>query len=321
MTVTISDNKENDNKKDRIVVLRQTSPGMCGGTDATQNIDAPKEICSSDMILFNVESAVNGYFERKAQGAGAYTSEPINFVSAFAAPAGNATFIFLVTSCRTGFCEKRTADWALIKEDIFPKLTELVREADLAKRNGFHSKTHGLPQNFGGSVNIQYKSGEKIDFSDNQSPIIRSETAEKIAAIFTEAMKGERVKLPAVAALKAIRYSDERENGGFTRAVLTLNPDGTGTNKKQSRYDDSHVFESESTVEKETIDAIKKNIKDTGILAWADLPDNNYKPYSIKTLIFEFEDGNVITVGDNKRVPGQIRDGFFNIDLEMTTKH
>ena len=74
-------------------------------------------------------------------------------------------------------------------------------------------------------------------------------------------------------------------------------------------------------MEKETIDAIKKNIEDTGILAWADLPDNNYKPYSIKTLIFEFEGGNVVTVGDNKRVPGQIRDGFFNIDLEMTTKH
>lgn len=291
-----------------VVVISQTKPDACGGTDATLDKKAPKEIASEDMILFDVTSALNG------DGAPGH-------VSAFAAPAGKGSFLFL--SVGEGFRsrdEKKCA-WALVKENVFPRLVELVRECSLAKKNGFHSETHGLPENYGGSVSVEYASGERISFSDNQSPVISDETGGKIADLFGRFMKGESISLPVLSDLKAIRFEEIRDNGGFTKALLSLNPDGTGINEKKSRYDDPKVYESAKTVEKETVDAIKKNIADTGILAWSDLPDGRFSFGGKKTLSFVFADGAEITVSDGKLLPSQISRGFFNIELEMTAKH
>jgi hypothetical protein len=57
------------------------------------------------------------------------------------------------------------------------------------------------------------------------------------------------------------------------------------------------------------------------MLAWADLPESGFKYGSEKTLAFVFADGGVITVPGDKRLPDQLGGGFFNIELEMTTKH
>ena len=54
--------KKQDKPDDGIVILKKTEPGMCGGTDASQDTKAPKEILSEDMILFDVTSALSrGY--------------------------------------------------------------------------------------------------------------------------------------------------------------------------------------------------------------------------------------------------------------------
>ena len=42
---------------------------------------------------------------------------------------------------------------------------------------------------------------------------------------------------------------------------------------------------------------------------------------SEKKLTFVFEDGGEITVPGDRMTPGRIHGGFFNIELEMTTKH
>lgn len=73
-----------------------------------------------------------------------------------------------------------------------------VSVINLAKDNGFHSETHGLPENFAGSVSIEYASGEKISFSNNQQPILSPNTGLCIKELFSEAMKGEKVSLPDV---------------------------------------------------------------------------------------------------------------------------
>lgn len=51
---------------------------------------------------------------------------------------------------------------------------------------------YGLPENFGGSVSIEYASGEKISFSNNQQPILSPNTGLCIKELFSEAMKGEK---------------------------------------------------------------------------------------------------------------------------------
>ena len=294
-----------------IIILKSTRPLECGGTDAYQQKNAPKTITSEEMTLFDATSSFNTL--------AVDVDERLDYVSAFAAPCGEGTFIFLEK--RMFYRESGgVREWALVKEDLLPKLTAFVREFDVARGNGYHSQTHGLPENFGGSIDIRYASGERISISDNQSPVLGYDAGVALAAIFEQALKGERVALPGVSELKAIRYSEERDGGGFTRATLTFAPDGTGVNAKSSRYDDPTVYESEKPVDAETVAAIRANIDRCGMLAWANLPESDYKYGAEKTLTFVFDAGET-TVSGSKRLPSQIQGGFFNIELEMSTKH
>ena len=310
--MSIFNKKRDEDTDDGIVVIKRTQPCTCGGTDAYIDTKAPKEIASEEMTLFDVTSAFRTLVIDD--------SERLDYVSAFAARVGGGSFVFLETRWYSDYNEPH-CEWALLKEDIMPKLTALAREHGLAKNNGYHSQTHGLPEDFGGSVDIRYASGERISISDNQSPVIPYDFGVATAEAFAEALKGERAALPDLSALTAIRYAEEREDGGFTRATLTINPDGTGTNAKTSRYDDPTVYESEKPVDAETVAAIRSSIERCGMLAWADLPESDYKSGPEKTLAFVFADGGVITVPGGKRLPDQLGGGFFNIELEMTTKH
>lgn len=310
---------------DGIVVLKQTKPYECGGTDATRDTKAPKEIVSQEMVLFEVKSRFSPVYMASMTSANdkdkeILSADRLEYINAFAAPDGENTFLFLQkTVLANGLVND--CSWALVKENLMPSLTKLVRENELAKHNGYHSRTHGLPQDFGGSVNILYASGEKISFSNNQAPIIKSETGAEIAKLFMKAMDGEKAELPDVEKLKEIQFEEIRKDEGFTRAQLIFNEDGTGTNKKQSRYDDPTVYESEKPVEKEVIEAIKKHIRDTGLFAWADLPKSTYSFNQEKKLTFIFEDGTSVKIPGDRVVPDNFSRGFFNIELEMVTKH
>ncbi len=308
--------KKKDKKKDDgVVVLRKTEPGMCGGTDATQDTRAPKVIESRDLIFFDVSTRLDGY-SRRREG----DKEALDYISAFAASAGDGTFLYLAKEedARRG---PVVSSWALIEDNVLPALADLVAECDLAKNNGFHSTTHGLPENFGGSVYVKYASGEKISFSNNQSVMVPYETGKKIVGFFEAAMKKEKVKLPDIEDLTAIRFEENRKNGGYTKAELTLCGDGTAINKKESRYDSPTVYESEKPVDAETVRKIKKNVADNGVTAWEKLPDSEYRPLADKKLTFVFRGGEEITVSGGKQVPYELNGGFFNVELEMTTKH
>ena len=313
--------KKGDGADDaKIVVLKKTERGMCGGTDATLDTAAPDKIESREMTLFDATSALGGGVCISPEPQTDDHAMDLDYISAFAVPAKRGTFLFLETFEGNRRYTPGKRAWALVKEDIFPALVDLVNECGLAKGNGHHSTTYGLPENFGGSVRILYASGEKISFSNNQSPIIAPPVAKKIAKLFCGAMAGERVALPDVAKLKQIRFSEERGDDGYTRAALTLEPDGTGTNRKESKYEDSVVYNSEKPVDAETVNAIKKNIENTGILAWEDLPWSGFS-LSEKEIVFVFEGGEEIAVKGDRVLPMQIGGGFFNIELEMTTKH
>ena len=75
--------QDNRDPEDGIVVLKQTEPMMCGGTDAYQDTRAPKEIQSEDMILFDVTSAFGGLICPQEDEP----AEPLAYLSAFAVPA------------------------------------------------------------------------------------------------------------------------------------------------------------------------------------------------------------------------------------------
>ena len=307
-------NKDKNADDDGIVVLSEPGPLECGGTTATRDTRAPKTIASEDMTFFSVATAFGpfGAFDRDEDGR-----LPLSHLSAYAAPAGQGTFLFLSTER----CEEEEKSWAFVKESPFPALTSLVREHDLARDNGFHSRTHGLPQNFGGEVDIRYASGERICFSDNQTPILSPKVGQEIVTIFQTAMRGEKVPLPDLADLAAIRFEEQREDGGFTTATLTLLPDGSGSNEKRSRYDGSRIYESIKPVDKETVAAIKKTIEEAGLLAWPSLPDNGFSAPTARSLTFTFAPGASVTVPDGKLLPDPLSRAFFTIQLEIETKH
>ncbi|MBR2366645.1 MAG: hypothetical protein IKA78_05695 [Oscillospiraceae bacterium] len=292
-----------------ILILQQTQPGQTGGTDAILDQNAPKEITSTQMMLFDVTSVL----PEAANGIG--------YVSAFAAPADKGTFLFLETGNGFSRYSERRQAWALVREDVFPRLVALTAECNLAEHNGYYSETHGLPENFGGSICIQYTDGEKIRVSDNQSPVISSETGARIAALFAELMDGERVPLPELSTLRTIRFEETRDDGGFTRATLTISGDGSGKIGKSACYSAPTIYESESELDAAAIAAIKDGVDKSGILAWEGLPDNGYRFSGEKCLTFVFTDGTEIEVPENRLLPDQIQSGFFDIEMELAVKH
>ena len=306
-------------ENDDIVVVKRTDPHACGGTNATQNTKAPKEIVSEEMILFNAASALSRGMMNMESAV--KPEELLSYISAFAVPAKEGVFLFLDKKTVADRYQNKPPVWALVRNSIFPSLVQIVKECDLAKGNGYHSFTNGLPQNFGGSVDIRYASGETIRFSNNQCPVLSVEAAGRIADVFETAMQGERIALPDIAALQEIHFCENCPDGGYTKAVLTLHPDGTGTNAKSQRFDTPDIYEGETSVDAETIANIKNTIAATGILAWTGIPDNDYKGKEDKTLTFVFDNHEPITVRSKRLLPFCILNGFFNIELEITTKH
>ena len=146
------------------------------------------------------------------------------------------------------------------------------------------------------------------------------EVGAEIAGIFGEAMEGPKILLPDISRLRTVAFREERENGGFTRATLTILEDGTGINRKSSRYDGPRVYESEKTLGKDVVDLIKEIIEKCGILAWKDLPPSGFGFKEDKTIVFTFDDGNEVEIRDDNRLPYAISRGFFGIELEITTK-
>ena len=291
-------------------------PCVCGGRESARDPGAPQTIASDDMLFFSVTSALPF-----SSSPSSPEEERLRYVSAFAAPSGEGTFLFLERSDGFGRGKARKTAQALVKENLFPRLVRLVKDHDLAKGNGVHSTPHGLPENFGGSVDIRYAGGEKIDYSDNQSPVISLKAGKEIAKVFSNALKGEKVPLPDVSGLVGIEFSETREGGGYTKASLSILPDGSGIDKKTAKYDGPEVFTGEKPVSPETLALIRETIVRCGLFAWAGLPEEDFFFGGEKELTFVFADRKKIAVGGNKRLPPQIGNGFFEIELEMTVKH
>ena len=295
-----------DHDKSSIVILRQTKPGVCGGTDATQDTAAPKTILSRDMTLFSATSALLG------------DDRSLGYVSAFAAGAGEGTFLFLETGKSFRYRDEKQRIIGVVKENPFPALVALARDCDLAKDNGFHSTTHGLGENYGGEIDVWYASGETISVSNNQSPVLTDEAGGKIAALFRQLLQGPTVPQPDPADLQAIRFREERPNGSFTQVELTVTPDGAHLRR---HYHPENGRDSETTgiLTADELSAIRGIMERCAILAWAHLPGDDFTHREKRTLTFTFADGREITVPDDRLLPQQIRGGFFDIQHPLTS--
>ena len=293
---------------DNIMVI-QSAGNMCGGTDETLNTAAPKEIESGEMFLFSVNTSLNTLVVEGVKNR-------IMYINTYAVICDRGVFVYYEKD-ENGI--GKTRDIAILKDDIFPGLIQLAKECGFAKRNGRSHYTHGLPENFGGTVDIRYESGEKIHFSDNQSPLFGYETVLKLASFFEEALKGERAQLPKAKDITSVYFERERSES-FCRALLTINEDGTGINKKTSKYKEYPVNESEKAVDAECIGTIRKNIDDNLMTGWTGVLKREYSVLTGRAdITFTFRDGSVITVSDGLELPYNVGGAFFNIELELTS--
>lgn len=300
-------------KKKKLVVLDKPQKNSCGGTYRTMDKNAPKTIASEKMVLFDITSELNINVIK------ADHRSQFSYFSAFAAPTDTGSFIFLETRKGHGN-EARTISIRSINEDIFPPLVKIVKEAELAKYNGIFTSTAGLPKNFGGAVDIEYESGETIEFSNNRSPVISLETGLLIIDIFSEMMRKVGPVYPDVDSLREIRFLEDRGKKGYTKSFLTINADGTGSNRKIQKFEDPMIFDTVKVIEKETVDRIKHIIEEKCLFAWQTLPEKEHKIGNKEFLTFIFSDDEEITIDNCRSVPYEIRGGFFDIKLEITTK-
>ncbi len=282
---------------------------ICGGT--TRNVDssAPKTINSRKMTFFTAESS----FETLAvdrSTLGEYGG--LDFISGYAARLRGGSFLTLDARFSGG---ERGLEWAYISGDVFPTLDALAREYELAKNNGYHSFTHGLPMNFGGSLSARYESGEEISFSDNQTPIFQIELAIKLFKLFKDAMKGERAAFPEVGELCAVRFYEELGDG-YTRFELEKRGEELNL-KKVYKFDDPRVSEYNEKASPEKLDRISAIVRDSAIILWDDFPKRSFGMVIKKSLTFAFSDGSEITIQDDRLLPAPLSGAFYKIETEL----
>ncbi|MBQ7652821.1 MAG: hypothetical protein IJS93_00405 [Clostridia bacterium] len=292
-----------------IKIIRDVDQRACGGTKETLNTDAPKTIKSKEMIMFDVSSALGQIINKK------YNYQRI---SAFAAPAKKGTFIVFKLEEGDRYDTQVRQNIEYIKADIFSALVELVEKYDIVKGNGSHSHTYGLPEDFGGYIEILYGGGEAISISNNQSPVLSIEQALAIAEAFEASLKKRRVSLPKFEDLVKIIYDEKRKDGGFTHRELAILPDGTGRCAEQAKYEGTPVYEKEYVIAKEKIDGIKRNIEGRKMFAWGDLPQSRINVFrKDETLKFVFSNGDEIIVPEDRELPLETKEGFFNVYFAM----
>ena len=87
---------------------------------------------------------------------------------------------------------------------ILAKLNKIIKDYDMAKRNGYSCTVDGLPGGCGDYIRAEYASGEKLYMTSNQSPTVHYEAAKLIYDTFHEEAlkngldfntKGSNVKL------------------------------------------------------------------------------------------------------------------------------
>ena len=297
---------------------KSTDPHLCGGTDEGYYKNTSGIINSDDMVLFDVSSVLSDpgadEDERKRK---------VGYLAFFAVNAGEGTFVYKVTGSGThpSRYDSCVIEWAIIKENGMPALAALTKELELCRDNGHYTFTHGLPQDYGGTIDIKYADGEKIKISSNQNPVITREAAFETERLFDRFLRAEKVDLPDPSDLTAVRFDETKEDGSVIRAELIPGGDGGCTVRHTVSAADGAASESEHSAPAEVLDLIKATAKRCGMFAWSALPKYELPWKEHKKLTFVFDGGREVTVRSDRVLPEYVRGEFFAVEAELTIKN
>lgn len=299
--------------------FNQGVPGghMCGGATDHYDSTAPQEIQSTEVVYFSISTSLTTLV-----GQGRYSQF---YAYASKLECGN---LIVLNAYRTrgeadSFC-------TVITDDIFPQLDAIVRKYNLASRNGSHHSVSGLPQNFGGSIDIKYASGEFIDKSNNQSPMFSGDCADETADLFLSYYeKGTRPEAPCGADIEACRYAEERSDGGYKRLTLAVNEESGKWHISSREYFAPFKIKSKDSASGETLISNPVYEKDRDLdaedpmaqfreafdascmFAWPYLPKRSGKMYDdyAKSVTFIMKDGSEIKAEERHKIPYAAKGG------------
>ncbi|MBO4290954.1 MAG: hypothetical protein J5898_03515 [Lachnospiraceae bacterium] len=259
-------------------VVREKTP-ICNVTDLNQDIKAPTEIHSTDLIFFKAGSA-DGHFS------------PHHGVDVYAARTPNGIF-----ACIGG----PKVECALFSEDctILQELQKLIEQYHIIEGNGFHSHTHGLSEDFGGSVDARYSSGEYISKSDNRTPVLSAEAASDIQTVFRNTFAhAKKGVIPPSSAIAAIKYHEKSHNGHYCTMIFRITDDGAFVSSEQKYSTSDKVYKKEKAVALSDFDRIRRDADTFCMLGQQGL--DTYHPFcfeiSDRSLTYILSDGSTFHI-------------------------
>jgi hypothetical protein len=271
---------------------------ICGGTTRSQDAAAPMEILSRDLVFFKA-GAEFGHRGMQSRVYAAKAEKGIYIVIAEEEP----RFALLSPDC-----------------DFLTRLDTLVREYHLIRDNGHHSHTAGLPEDFGGSIDIRYASGEFISKSDNQSPIISQEADQAIRKTFLDAITSyPRIKLPDPSLIQKVEY---REQGKDNYSLLTFSRNGeTAKLSSENQYSTSGtIYKKEAQVPSSAFDRIIDDAKKYCLFGLGGVEKYHSSTLQIseQTLTYELSNGSKMVVPYFYGVLGGVSDVVFETERYLS---
>ena len=154
-----------------------------GGTEVTQDKDAPTKIESTELISLDCNAStvsVVGVEEKGLEyGRYYFKCQPDK-------ESGKVTGTY-------GFKPQYGAltEYSFEADSSFlTDLDVIIKDSTIISYNGEHRHTNGIPNDFGYSFEAEYASGEKIDCSDNQSNHLSLDMLKKLIDLFAGICQG-----------------------------------------------------------------------------------------------------------------------------------
>lgn len=281
-------------------------PEMCGGSVENRVAGLSETIKSDEIVSLGIScnfSIVIGEFKYR-------------YVSLYAVRMkDDKTYIFFTLD------RNNESVYAITDFNILEKLQLLVREYNLSRNNGYSHYVNGLPDNFGGTININYASGERIYRSDNQSSVISPEATDKMAELFIEAASDRYCSANAVKGKLVDFDYNEYNSATDSRSVYHLKKDGNEyILYRENRYPkfSENVYTKEVRVGRQVIEKLEGAFKRQWLNGFERfVAETDPKAFESIVLTYVFDDGSRYTVNSDLKLPFYMSNLCFDIHMYL----
>ena len=152
---------------------KDKNANTCGGVVKLIYANAPKEIQSTELIKFSCKFATTALKKERVSPPCVYSFS--------AEYQDDKVKCCAFSNSRSGHSVNKS--WICLT-DFMSELEKLLRERNISNHNGYYHTVSGLPYFFGSTLEAHFKSGEKIEFHDNQRNLLDVDTMQALCKLF-----------------------------------------------------------------------------------------------------------------------------------------